>query len=76
MSKDGYRMPAKPFTDKHKELFPYLAQGMNYAEIARALGITPMSVRQHVDRMMDIAKCTELAELETFCKQQVDGKTT
>lgn len=65
----GWRMSNKTFTDKHRELFPCLAQGKTNSEIADILGIKPPTVHQRVNSMIDIIKGAERADIEQFCRE-------
>lgn len=69
MSKGAWRMSNKTFSDKHREIFPYLADGKSDREIADILKIKPTTVYNRIERMMDIIKCTGRADLEKFCKE-------
>ena len=71
MQKGGWRMSNKTFTDKHRELFPHLAEGKSDREIANILGVSISTVYQRIERMMDIIKCTDRTELVEYCKQEM-----
>lgn len=75
MSKSGWRVANKTFSDKHRELFPYLAQNKTDREIAAALGIRTSTVYQRIEKMMDVIKCAGRADLEEYCKQQIEQET-
>ena len=75
MSKGAWRVANKTFSDKHRELFPYLAQGMNNIDIATALGVSASTVYQRTERMMDIIKCAGRADLEAFCREVLEEDT-
>ena len=69
MSKGAWHSANKTFTDKHRELFPYLAEGKSSSDIATALGISASNVHNRIERMMDIIKCADRADLEQFCRE-------
>jgi DNA-binding CsgD family transcriptional regulator len=69
-------MSNKTFSDKHRELFPYLAQGKTTSEIATALGMKPPAVSQRINNMMGIIKCAERADLEQFCREVLEDASS
>jgi DNA-binding CsgD family transcriptional regulator len=75
MSKGAWRNNNKTFSDKHREIFPYLADGKTDREIADILKIKPSTVYQRIERMMDIIRCTGRADLEQFCKEVLAEET-
>ena len=72
MSKGAWRVANKTFSDKHRELFPYLAQNKTDREIADELGISASNVHNRIERMMDIIKCADRADLEAFCREVIE----
>jgi DNA-binding CsgD family transcriptional regulator len=75
MSKGAWRAANKTFSDKHKELFSYLAEGKSDRDIADILGIRASTVYQRTERMMDIIKCAGRADLEAFCREVLEEDT-
>ncbi|OLD63807.1 MAG: hypothetical protein AUF65_01485 [Chloroflexi bacterium 13_1_20CM_50_12] len=76
MSKGAWRVANKTFNDKHRELFPYLAQGKGDREIADILGVAHSTIYQRVNRMIDIIKCAERADLEQFCREVLEDASS
>lgn len=72
----GTRNNNKTFTDKHREMFPYLAQGKTTSEIATTLGVKPPTISQRIERMMDIIKCADRFELEAFCREVLEDASS
>ena len=75
MGKGAWRSTNKTFSDKHRELFPYLAQNKTDREIADELGISASNAHNRIERMMDIIKCAERTDLEAFCREVLEEDT-
>ena len=45
-------MPDAELSPRQLEILPYLAQGLNYVEIAEEMGISEHTVRGHIHRML------------------------
>ena len=45
-------MPDTDLSPRQLEILPYLAQGLNYIEIAEEMGISEHTVRGHIHRML------------------------
>ena len=45
-------MPEDTLSPRQLETLPYLAQGLNYIEIAEEMGISEHTVRGHIHRML------------------------
>ena len=71
-----HRNHNKEFTDRQLEILPYIAQGKSDREISKILGVRHSTIYQHVEKMMDVVKCAERADLEVFCREVVEDASS
>lgn len=57
-------------TPREREVLQLIAEGNSYKEIAAALGISPKTVGQHRDRLMQKLHCRRTAELVKFALRE------
>jgi DNA-binding NarL/FixJ family response regulator len=68
--KDDNEGPLASLTSRQKEILQLIAEGNSYKEIAAALKISPKTVGQHRDRLMQKLHCRRTAELVKFALRE------
>jgi DNA-binding NarL/FixJ family response regulator len=61
-------------TDRERELLDLIAQGLNNAEIAQRLVISPKTVRNHITRIFDKLQVTDRSQAIIKARQAGLGK--
>jgi DNA-binding NarL/FixJ family response regulator len=60
----------RTFTEKHKEMMPYLAQGKSSRDIAQILNISMSCAISRIEKMMNIAGCLTREELIGYIRRE------
>ena len=68
----GKRNNNKTFTDKQKELFPYIAENMSNRDMATTLGVSSSSINSRIAAIFDISGCLERDELMEYVKKHME----
>jgi len=66
----GDKPAASPLSPREREVLQLIAEGNSYKEIASALKISPKTVGQHRDRLMQKLHCRRTAELVKFALRE------